>query len=284
MGASITFAGESLIAQKQGAREALAIARFVLANVPGLDAGQPVDRQSAMPSAEQIVFDGSVTKEAYLSPNQVVYSLSLGSDVGDWDFNWIGLVSTEDVLFAVAYVPLQQKRREIPPLQTGNNLTRNFLVVFDGAQELTGVTIPAETWQYDLSGQLAGKLDTALLAGGTTGDVAVGTGNDAQPIDWVPRGAIAAAAIPMAAPFLAEAGARYCLLSNAATATLPPTAGLAPGDAVAFVKVAAATQPLVTVEGTASETITFNGITDTGFYLDINAEVIVVWNGAGWEV
>jgi hypothetical protein len=53
---------------------------------------------------------------------------------------------------------------------------------------------------------------------------------------------------------------------------------------VAFVKVAAATQPLVTVEGTASETITFNGITDTGFYLDINAEVIVVWNGAGWEV
>lgn len=121
-----------------GAREALAIARFVLANIPGLDAGQPVDRQSAMPPTEQIVFDGSVTKEAYLSPNQVVYSLSLGSDVGDWDFNWIGLVSTEDVLFAVAYVPLQQKRREIPPLQTGNNLTRNFLVVFDGAQELTG--------------------------------------------------------------------------------------------------------------------------------------------------
>ena len=33
----------------------------------------------------------------------------------------------------------------------------------------------------------------------------------------------------------AEAGARYCLQSNAATATLPPAAVLVSGDAVAFI-------------------------------------------------
>src|SRR5690606_26579580 len=58
--------------------------------------------------------------------------------------------------FAVTYMPLQQKRRNIPPRQVGNNLTRNFLVVFDGAQELTGISIDASTWQHDFTVRLAG--------------------------------------------------------------------------------------------------------------------------------
>ncbi|KIV66013.1 Phage tail fiber protein [Pseudomonas sp. FeS53a] len=60
------------------------------------------------------------------------------------------------MLLMVAYVPTQQKRRNIPPLQLGNNVTRNFLVVFDGAQALTGLTIDASTWQHDFTVRLAG--------------------------------------------------------------------------------------------------------------------------------
>jgi hypothetical protein len=85
-----------------------------------------------------------------------VYSSQIGSDVGDWDFNWIGLETAEGTLFAVSYVPLQIKRRNIPPLQIGNNLTRNFLVAFDGAQALTGISIDASTWQHDFTVRLAG--------------------------------------------------------------------------------------------------------------------------------
>ncbi|MCP1500653.1 hypothetical protein J2Y86_005360 [Pseudomonas migulae] len=158
MGASITLAGESLIAQKLAANASLKVARFIFANVPGLDTSVPVNRAAAKPAAAQIVHSYPIPEEnaGYVNPNQIVYSAQIGSDIGDWDFNWIGLETAENVLFAVAYVPVQQKRRNIPPLQIGNNLTRNFLVVFDGAQALTGVTIDANTWQHDFTVRLAG--------------------------------------------------------------------------------------------------------------------------------
>ncbi len=158
MGARITLAGESLIAQKQAAQEVLKIERFIFANVPGLAADAPVDRAAPKPPAAQTVYTATLPAEnaGYVTPNQVVYSIQIGSDIGDWDFNWIGLESAEGVLFAVAYVPLQQKRKNIPPLQVGNNITRNFLVVFDGAQQLTGITIDASTWQHDFTVRLKG--------------------------------------------------------------------------------------------------------------------------------
>jgi len=158
MGASITLAGEDLIAQKQGAQEALNITRFIFANVPGLDPNAPLDRAAPKPPAGQIVHQHLIPADhrGYVNPSQVVYSAQIGSDVGDWDFNWIGLESAEGVLFAVATVALQQKRRNIPPIQVGNNLTRNFLVVFDGAQALTGITIDASTWQHDFTVRLSG--------------------------------------------------------------------------------------------------------------------------------
>ena len=156
MGASITLAGESLIAQKQGAGEKLDIARFVLALVPGLDPNAPVDRAAGKPPAGQIVYTKAYDRKGYVSPNQVIYSLMVGSDVGDWDFNWIGLEAAEGVLLAVATVPVQQKRKNIPPLQIGNNVTRNFLVEFNGAQALTGITVDASTWQHDFTVRLNG--------------------------------------------------------------------------------------------------------------------------------
>ena len=156
MGASITLAGESLIAQKQGAQEVLEVARFVLANVPGLDPTSVVDRTAGKPPAAHIVYTANVNRKGYVSPRQVIYSLMVSSDIGDWDFNWIGLETAENVLFAVAYVPLQQKRKNIPPEQIGNNLTRNFLVEFTGAQALTGIVVDASTWQHDFTVRLSG--------------------------------------------------------------------------------------------------------------------------------
>ena len=155
MGASITLAGESLIAQKQGAQQPLIVSRFVLAKVPGLDPYGPIDRAAPKPAAH-LVATYEVTQKGFVNPNQIVYSLMMGSDIGDFDWNWIGLESAENVLLAVAYVPLQQKRKNIPPQQLGNNVTRNFLVVFDGAQALTGITIDAKTWQHDFTVRLHG--------------------------------------------------------------------------------------------------------------------------------
>lgn len=163
MGASITLAGESLIAQKQASREVLQVARFILADVPGLDTSLAVDRAAAKPPAAQIVHTVAVTREGYLSPNQVVYSLMMSSAVGDFDFNWMGLETSEGVLLIAAYIPRQQKRKEIPPLQSGNNLTRNIVLEYDGAKSLTGIEIPASTWQFDFTAEFA-RIDARLDA------------------------------------------------------------------------------------------------------------------------
>ena len=50
MGASITLAGETLIAQKHAAQQGLDVVRFIFANVPGLD---PVRRSIALPANHQ---------------------------------------------------------------------------------------------------------------------------------------------------------------------------------------------------------------------------------------
>ena len=156
MSSNITIAGENLIARKHGEQKALEVTRFVFALVPGLDPNSAVDRTSVRPPAAQIVHTTAVLRAGYVTPNQVVYSVMLGSDVGDWDFNWVGLETAENVLLAVAYVPVQQKRKNQPPLQIGNNLTRNFMVAFSGAQAMTGVTIDASTWQHDFTVRLGG--------------------------------------------------------------------------------------------------------------------------------
>jgi len=108
VGASITLAGESLIAQKLGAQQRLEVVCFVFANVPGLNPNSPVNRAAPKPPAAQIVHTYTIPSQniGFVNPNQVVYSSMLGSDIGDFDWNWIGLETAENVLLAVAYVPL----------------------------------------------------------------------------------------------------------------------------------------------------------------------------------
>ncbi|OFJ42671.1 phage tail protein [Pseudomonas koreensis] len=154
MAASITTAGERLIAEKQAAHQVLKVERFVIGCVPDLDPDAPVDRDAPKPPTEQIVHVQRYTQKGFVNPNQVVYSLMMGSDIGDFDWNWIGLETEEDVLLMVAYVPLQQKRKNVPPHQIGNNVTRNLMLQFDGAKALTNVTIDASTWQHDFTFRL----------------------------------------------------------------------------------------------------------------------------------
>ncbi|MCQ8866337.1 phage tail-collar fiber domain-containing protein [Vibrio splendidus] len=162
--AVITIAGEQLIAQKQQAEEPLEIAEFVLAYVPGVDPSVPPERNQSLPPSNQIRLRMAPTRSAYVNSNEVVYSLILDNTVGNFDFNWLGLVSEEGVLVSVNHMVVQSKRKNNELTgEEGNNLTRNFLLKFSGAQATTNITVPAETWQFNYSDKI-NYFDTMVVS------------------------------------------------------------------------------------------------------------------------
>ncbi|WP_352439462.1 phage tail-collar fiber domain-containing protein [Citrobacter freundii] len=153
---AITLAFEHWKAQQGATGEPVLLDEFVFANVPGLNPDTPVDRNEALPPVEQIVHRQPVTRTGVVNENGVVYSAVLGADVGDFSFNWIGLLNkASGTLAMIVHAPVQQKLKTAEG-QQGNVLTRSFLMEYNGAQTETGITTPAETWQIDFTARMAG--------------------------------------------------------------------------------------------------------------------------------
>ncbi|WP_052705709.1 gp53-like domain-containing protein [Xenorhabdus doucetiae] len=86
----------------------------------------------------------------------MAYSVTLGTEVGNFDFNWIGLLNkASGVIGMITHAPAQKKIKTANGLQ-GNVLTRPFLLGFDGAAKETAITTTAETWQIDFTARLSG--------------------------------------------------------------------------------------------------------------------------------
>lgn len=153
---AITLAFEHWKAQQGATGEPVLLDEFVFANVPGLNPDTPVDRNEALPPVEQIVHRQPVIRTGVVNENGVVYSAVLGADVGDFSFNWIGLLNkASGTLAMIVHAPLQQKLKTAEG-QQGNVLTRSFLMEYNGAQTETGINTPAETWQIDFTARMAG--------------------------------------------------------------------------------------------------------------------------------
>ncbi|ECB0656609.1 phage tail protein [Salmonella enterica] len=153
---AITLAFEQWKAQQGTTGESVLLDEFVFANVPALDPDQPVDRNETLPPAEQIVHRQAVSRKGVVNDNAVVHSVVLGADVGDFSFNWIGLINkASGTLAMIVHAPLQQKLKTAEG-QQGNVLTRSFLMEYNGAQAETGINTPAETWQIDFTARMAG--------------------------------------------------------------------------------------------------------------------------------
>ncbi len=159
MGVALTAAGESLMARLHAEGKRLLIDRFLFAHIPGQDSTAPVDIGQGVPIGH-IVHDALIPEEyrAWVNPNEVVCSALLTSDIGPFEFNWQGLYCSEyDTLIQVATFPTLQKKAYDPSSNTaGNNFTRNMLLTYFGARELTGITIEASTWQLDFTVRLKG--------------------------------------------------------------------------------------------------------------------------------
>lgn len=153
---AITLAFEQWKASQAVTGEPVLLDEFIFANVPGLDASVPIERDEQLPPAGQIVHRQAVTRKGVVNENAVVHSVVLGADVGDFSFNWIGLINkTSNTLAMIVHAPMQQKLKTKDG-QQGNVLTRSFLMEYNGAQTETGIDTPAETWQIDFTARMAG--------------------------------------------------------------------------------------------------------------------------------
>jgi len=161
MPSAILNTGRSKIAFVQGNGLVLNATHFVFADIPGLDASAPVNLAQGMPAAGHIVATLPKTAHGYVADNKVVYSIILGPTVGNFYFNWVGLVDADGVLLGVTTLPRQYKYAT-SGLTVGNTLTRNFLTQYNNASAITDITVPAETWQVSFM-DLLDNIDAALV-------------------------------------------------------------------------------------------------------------------------
>ncbi|MBY5261264.1 hypothetical protein FP366_17635 [Enterobacter hormaechei] len=153
---AITLAFEQWKASQAVTGEPVLLDEFVFANVPGLNTDKAIDRNEGLPPAAQIVHRQAVSRKGVVNENAVVHSVVLGADVGDFSFNWVGLINkASNTLAMIIHAPLQQKLKTKDG-QQGNVLTRSFLMEYNGAQTETRINTPAETWQIDFTARMAG--------------------------------------------------------------------------------------------------------------------------------
>lgn len=128
---------------------------FIFAYIPDLDVTKPIENTEGLPPADKIVHRQAVSKSGVVNANSVVYSVTLGADVGDFNFNWIGLANKETgTLAMIIHAPTQSKIKNASG-QQGNVLVRSMLMEYSGAVSATNITTPAETWQIDFTARLA---------------------------------------------------------------------------------------------------------------------------------
>lgn len=160
---AITKAFQDWKAQQAINNTPVTLDEFVFAYIPGLDITKPVDVTETLPATDKIVHRQEVSKAGVINDNAVIYSVTIGADVGDFDFNWIGLVNSESsVLAMVIHAPTQRKIKNAAG-QQGNVLVRSMMMEYTGAKAATAITTPAETWQIDFTARLAGIDDRKRL-------------------------------------------------------------------------------------------------------------------------
>ncbi|OOS01094.1 hypothetical protein B0186_04985 [Canicola haemoglobinophilus] len=128
---------------------------FIFAMIPNLTADN-LAQYLTIPSENLIKHRQEVSKAGVINENAVVYSVTLGTEIGDFDFNWIGLINKRTNKLAVAVQADTIKKTRNKNNVQGNSLTRNVLLEFAGAKKLTQINVSADTWQIDFTVRLHG--------------------------------------------------------------------------------------------------------------------------------
>ena len=152
----LTAAGKALLAQLNAEEKALVIDKMIFANVPNRpEYPQPDD---VVPT-DHIVHQEQVEQRGRLSADSVIYSTTLTSDVGPFEFNWTGAYCSEyGVLVTVDHHALTPKTADEPGV-AGNTLVRSVVLEYKDIAEITNITVDASSWQYNATERMK-KMDS----------------------------------------------------------------------------------------------------------------------------
>lgn len=152
----LTAAGKALLAQLNAEEKALVIDKMIFANVPNRpEYPQPDD---VVPT-DHIVHQEQVEQRGRLSVDSVIYSTTLTSDVGPFDFNWTGAYCSEyGVLVTIDHHALTPKTADEPGV-AGNTLVRSVVLEYKDIAEITNITVDASSWQYNATERMK-KMDS----------------------------------------------------------------------------------------------------------------------------
>ncbi|MFQ2291163.1 phage tail protein [Aeromonas enteropelogenes] len=138
---------------------------FVLANVPDLDPAAPIDPDSGLPPASQIVHRHKVDQRGRINNDAVAYTIVMDTTVGDFGFNAMYLINkASGMVGMIVHKGLETKlRTDEAAGQTGNSLVKSMLMEYDRAAEATATHVDASTWQIDYAARLRGMDDDLRL-------------------------------------------------------------------------------------------------------------------------
>ncbi|WP_257966755.1 phage tail protein [Vibrio parahaemolyticus] len=151
----LTAAGKALLAQLNAEEKPLIIDKMIFANVPNRpEFPQPDD----MVPTDHVVHQEGVEQRGRLSADSVIYSTTLTSDVGPFEFNWTGAYCSEyGVLVTIDHHALTPKSADEPGV-AGNTLVRSVVLEYKDIAEITNITVDASSWQYNATPRMK-KMD-----------------------------------------------------------------------------------------------------------------------------
>ncbi|MFQ1022492.1 phage tail protein [Avibacterium paragallinarum] len=147
---------EQYIAQQTINNGTVIFDEFIFANIPTLNEHNLTDYLTLSAVNDHIVHRQAVSKAGVVNQNSVVYSVTLGTEIGDWDYNFIGLINKSKKLLACAIQSEPIKKIKNKAGVQGNSITRSVLLEFSNAKTLTNINVNAQTWQIDFTLRLSG--------------------------------------------------------------------------------------------------------------------------------
>lgn len=146
------------VANKTILGEKVDLTEFVFLNLSDYSLNNLNIRSDLDTMQQYIVHRQPVSKAGLINQDSVAYSVTMGTDVGDFTFNAIALLSAENKAAVFVRTASTDKVRNKDGIQ-GNSLTRNILLEFAGAADQTQINVSADTWQIDFTARLNGIED-----------------------------------------------------------------------------------------------------------------------------